>query len=169
MPTPIKRQFDVPIGGIIDFSGSFGGTNNRFPIDGETGEINTCWCLCDGITTNGRTVPDLRGKFVRGADNNYPSGSIGGSDKHTHTMSGSVGSTTLTTSSMPSHTHGVDTGVVNGSGCTRAEPYEGVGATCSVKSTGDSGSHTHSLTDAKVSSGSSLPAFYSLAKIMRIS
>ncbi|MBI4325985.1 MAG: tail fiber protein [Chloroflexi bacterium] len=75
----------IPLGGIIMWSGS-------------TSSLPTGWSLCDGGTYNGRTTPDLRGKFVLG----YQSGSynIGGT--------GGASSKSLSTSEMPSHSHSVD-------------------------------------------------------------
>ena len=45
----------IPVGGIIMWSGS-------------SGSIPDGWALCDGQTANGRTTPDLRGKFLVGYD-----------------------------------------------------------------------------------------------------
>ena len=75
----------TPVGGIIMWSGS--------PADIPDG-----WALCDGRTSNGRTTPNLSGKFVVGyssSDSDYnPVGKTGGEKKHT-----------LTVAEMPSHTH----------------------------------------------------------------
>ena len=75
----------TPVGGIIMWSGS--------PADVPDG-----WALCDGRTSNGRTTPNLSGKFVVGyssSDSDYnPVGKTGGEKKHT-----------LTVAEMPSHTH----------------------------------------------------------------
>ena len=75
----------TPVGGIIMWSGS--------PADVPDG-----WALCDGRTSNGRTTPNLSGKFVVGyssSDSDYnPVGKTGGEKKHT-----------LTVAEMPSHSH----------------------------------------------------------------
>ena len=75
----------TPIGGIIMWSGS----PSKIP-DG--------WALCDGQTANGRTTPNLKGRFIVGydpADSDYNSvGKTGGEKRHT-----------LTVAEMPSHTH----------------------------------------------------------------
>ena len=75
----------IPVGGIIMWSGS--------PADIPDG-----WALCDGRTSNGRTTPNLSGKFIVGyssSDSDYnPVGKTGGEKKHT-----------LTVAEMPSHTH----------------------------------------------------------------
>ena len=82
---------NVPVGGILAFSGTFGGEGNRFPIPlgGDAPDMH--WCLCDGTTTNGLPVPDLRGRMIRGASDSVPAGSTGGSEKHSHSLSGTVG------------------------------------------------------------------------------
>ena len=50
---------NVPVGGILPFSGTFGGEGNRFPIPLGEDAPDMHWCLCDGTTTNGLPVPDL--------------------------------------------------------------------------------------------------------------
>ena len=82
----------VPIGGIIPFSGTFGGEGNRFPIPLGEDEPLSNWCLCDGTTTNDLPVPDLRGRMILGVSTTYKAGSKGGSASHTHSLSGTVGS-----------------------------------------------------------------------------
>ncbi len=107
------RATDLPKGGIIMWSG---------PID----KIPTGWALCDG--QNG--TPDLRGRFILGAHTTaLPVGTKGGSSNattsssgsHAHSFSRSTSSSgshthlvnmwsnnhTLSSSQMPSHTHGV--------------------------------------------------------------
>ena len=75
----------TPVGGIIMWSGS--------PADVPDG-----WALCDGQTANGRTTPNLKGRFIVGydpGDSDYNSvGNRGGEKRHT-----------LTVAEMPSHTH----------------------------------------------------------------
>ena len=97
----------VPIGGILPFTGTFGGTGDRFPIPLGSSEPLLSFCLCDGTTTNGLPVPDLRGLFIRGASDSEPAGSTGGSETHSHSLSGTVGATTLTVDQLASHTHTV--------------------------------------------------------------
>lgn len=63
-------------GFIVAFSGSF---NNGYPIDKETGLVDTSWHICDG--TNG--TPDLRGKFILGSSDSHAVGSTGGEETHT--------------------------------------------------------------------------------------
>lgn len=75
----------IPVGGIIMWSGS-------------ASNVPDGWALCNGQTSNGKTTPDLKGRFIVGydpADSDYNSvGKTGGEKKHT-----------LTVAEMPSHTH----------------------------------------------------------------
>lgn len=158
----------VPIGGILPFSGTFGGTGNRFPIPLGSSEPLLSFCLCDGTTTNGLPVPDLRGLFIRGASDAHPAGSTGGSEKHSHSLSGTVGETTLSVAQLAKHTHGQAYSYGEGTeshswrnfmlenGGVRPAPY-----------TGGSQPHTHTL-DGTSGEANSLPPYYALSYIMRI-
>ena len=160
---------EVPIGGSIPFTGTFGGPGNRHPIPlGET-EYLPNWVMCDGQTTNGRPVPDLRGRFVMAASDDYPAGSTGGSKTHSHTVSGTVGTHTLTVAEMPSHNHtGITVNRVGSDGLVGSNynptrlPESGIGYT------GGSESHTHSLTNITTNSTSNLPLYYAMSLIMRV-
>lgn len=78
----------VPVGGIIMYSGL-------------VGDLPTNWNLCDG--TSG--TPDLRGRFVVGAEGTYSQGDTGGADSvtlgatqlpdHNHIVPGQVGTSSL--------------------------------------------------------------------------
>ena len=157
----------VPIGGIIAFSGTFGGTGNRYPIPLGSTTPDTNWCLCDGTTTNGKTVPDLRGRMILGASTSHAAGTKGGSETHTHSISGTVGETTLTINQIASHTHSVpnQTGLnTNGyhlDGWSWGNPVN-------TNSAGGSQPHTHSLSGEKSTSASSFPPYYALAFIIRV-
>ena len=82
-------------GTIVAFSGQFGGEGNRYPIPLTGTEPDTHWCLCDGITTNNLTVPDLRGKMILGSSTEHTVGETGGSETHTHSVSGTVSRRTV--------------------------------------------------------------------------
>ena len=157
---------NVPVGGILAFSGTFGGEGNRFPIPlgGDAPDMH--WCLCDGTTTNGLPVPDLRGRMIRGASDSVPAGSTGGSEKHSHSLSGTVGATTLTVEQLASHKHGGT--VILGSGADGGVP--GTSSTAyylrAMDNAGGSQPHTHTL-DGASEEESSLPPYYTLAYIMR--
>ena len=157
---------NVPVGGILAFSGTFGGEGNRFPIPlgGDAPDMH--WCLCDGTTTNGLPVPDLRGRMIRGASDSVPAGSTGGSEKHSHSLSGTVGGTTLSEAQLANHAHSYSKSATN-------RAYTGGGAspldrliTDQTGATGGSQPHTHTLSGAS-EEASSLPPYYTLAYIMR--
>ena len=157
---------NVPVGGILPFSGTFGGEGNRFPIPLGEDAPDMHWCLCDGTTTNGLPVPDLRGRMIRGASDSVPAGSTGGSEKHSHSLSGTVGATTLSVEQMPSHVH---SGVERSGGPDHHHSAEGAGYYTSYSNTdaaGGSKSHTHTLSGAS-GAADSLPPYYALAYIMR--
>lgn len=187
-------QADIPIGGIILWSGS-------------TSNIPIKWQLCDG--TNG--TPDLRGQFVIGAGGSYSVGNTGGESEHTltvdempshnHTFTGKSHNHTLslsdlTTSSAGAHSHNVsfrrnfggriylDTegegGGVGGVGWSDsggANYYitasaDNAGAhTHTISGSGSLGSATTSGTISSVGSGNShnnMPPYYALCYIMKI-
>ncbi len=77
IPNIISGSF-VPIGGIVMFSGN--------PLT-----LPANWKVCDGVYPG---TPDLTGKFVLGVSPTYPLGTTGGS-------------TTIGTSNLPAHNHGV--------------------------------------------------------------
>ena len=155
----------VPIGGILPFSGTFGGTGNRFPIPLGSSEPLLSFCLCDGTTTNGLPVPDLRGLCIRGASDAHPAGSTGGSETHLHGLSGTVGETTLSTNQMPSHTHRVPNQTGLNTNGTHIDGWSW-GNPLNTDSAGGSQPHTHTL-DGASGEASSLPPYYTLAYIMR--
>ena len=161
----------IPIGGIIAFSGTFGGTGSRYPIPLGSTTPDTHWCLCDGTTTNGKAVPDLRGRMILGASTSHAVGTKGGSETHTHSISGTVGATTLTTAQMPKHTHVLmsPTGDKNYNGGYNCNTWWGNtnDRSSTTTSAGSSSEHTHPLTGSKSTSASSFPPYYTLAYIMR--
>ena len=61
-------SYSGPIGFITMFYGSFGGTDNRYPIPTGSTEPDTRWVICDGVETNGIKVPDLRGRTTVQSD-----------------------------------------------------------------------------------------------------
>ena len=159
----------VPVGGIVAFSGTFSGRN---PVDMESKKAMTNWCLCDGTTTNGLAVPDLRDRMIMGAGTTYKSGAKGGAATHTHSISGTVGETTLTKEQMPTHNHkNADQSGGYGSNPSQRYLTKDIHANTFGPSfsdnTGGSQPHTHSLSGAKSGSASSLPPYYALAYIMR--
>lgn len=156
----------VPIGGILPFSGTFGGTGNRFPIPLGSSEPLLSFCLCDGTTTNGLPVPDLRGLFIRGASDSVPAGSTGGSETHLHGLSGTVGYTTLSVAQMPTHNHG-NCDILRVTNGNADYIYNGGQSHSTMDNTGGSSPHTHALSGAS-DAADSLPPYYAMAIIMRI-
>lgn len=157
---------NVPVGGILPFSGTFGGEGNRFPIPLGEDAPDMHWCLCDGTTTNGLPVPDLRGRMIRGASDSVPAGSTGGSEKHSHSLSGTVGETTLSEAQLANHAHSYSKGATS-------RAYTGGSAspldrliTDQTGATGGSQPHTHTLSGASGETNG-LPPYYALAYIMR--
>lgn len=159
---------NVPVGGIIAFSGTFGGSDNRYPIPLGSTTIDTNWCLCDGTTTNSLPVPDLRGRMIMGVSDTYEAGSIGGSVNHSHSLTGTVGETTLTEAQVAIHRHSMSMGDGNNFTNIRVQardnPERGTNYT---GYTGGSQPHTHTL-DRASGEASSLPPYYALSYIMRI-
>lgn len=156
-------------GSVIAFSGAFGGTGSRFPIPLGGDEPDLNWVLCDGTETNGLPVPDLRDRMIIGAGNAYATGSKGGRSTHEHSLSGTVGATTLDWNTLPSHNHAGTTyslqswdetsGINNGNNFANR-----------VETTGNSGGshpHTHSLA-ASTGAANNMPPYYALAFIMRL-
>ena len=155
----------VPIGTVIAFSGTFGGPDNRYPINAQTGEPDMHWVLCDGQETNGIQVPDLRGRFILGASTDYPLNSVGGSLEHSHEFSGTVGETSLTEAQLASHIHdylGYNEPV------DRSYPGSWGGAGHrNTAATGENEPHTHRL-DFECFKSEILPPYYAFAFCIRI-
>ena len=162
--TIFPPRLPVAIDGV-----TFGGSDGRRAImPGET-EAREDWILCDGGSDGkGGTVPDLRGRMILGASDEHTAGSTGGSETHSHSISGTVGSTTLTVRQLARHEH-TTTVASNISGSYHVQPgggaYYNTGAFSSTN-TGDSQPHTHNLTGAS-EGASSLPPYYALSFVMR--
>lgn len=143
----------VPSGGIIMWSGAIA-------------NIPEGWALCDGQNS----TPDLRDRFIIGAGDDRPSGSVGGSETHAHSVSGTVGATTLDWNMLTAHWHDDYFAEVNApNGAGGAVKNSNINATqnWSTQTAGNSWPHTHSLA-ASTGNGSSMPPYYALAFIMRL-
>lgn len=150
-------------GTIVAFAGTFGGEGNRHPIPLGGSEPDTGWVLCDGGSDGkGGTVPDLRGRMIMGVSDTYKAGSTGGSEKHSHSLSGTVGATTLTEAQMPSHTHTFGIGTYGSS----AEAKGNTSSKQRTDATGGSQAHTHTLEGAS-DEVPNIPPYYALSFIMR--
>ena len=158
--TIFPPRLPVAIDGV-----TFGGSDGRRAImPGET-EAREDWILCDGGSDGkGGTVPDLRGRMILGASDEHTAGSTGGSETHSHSISGTVGETTLTEAQMPSHSHRMGTYV----GAAGTNAYAATsGSLASTQSTGGSQPHTHALTGAS-GDASSLPPYYAGHYVIRV-
>ena len=155
-------------GTVVAFAGSFGGAGNRHPIPRGSSEPDTSWVLCDGGSDGkGGTVPNLLGRMILGASDTYKAGSTGGSEKHSHGLSGTVGATTLTVGQMPIHKHPLMsfTRVEYGNGGNSS--FGGNGDTLAY--CGDEGGsqpHAHAFFGAS-GEANGLPPYYALSFIMR--
>lgn len=153
---------DIPIGGIILWSGSIS-------------NIPKNYSLCNG--SNG--TPNLTDRFVIGAGDTYDVGSSGGEATHT-----------LTISEMPQHNHANDLTIESAgshnhslslyspgssSSYVRAADAETINPTRPVGTVGtsSSGTHTHTISGSIENSGNSqphnnMPPYYALCYIMRV-
>ena len=159
--TVFPPRLPVAIDGV-----TFGGSDGRRAImPGET-EAREDWILCDGGSDGkGGTVPDLRGRMILGASDEHEAGSTGGSKTHTHSISGTVGETTLTVEQLASHTHTFSKGTYGNIAEAKGSANSGKQTT---DSTGGSQSHTHSLSGVKSGAASSLPPYYAGHYVIRI-
>ena len=157
--TIFPPRLPVAIDGV-----TFGGSDGRRAImPGET-EAREDWILCDGGSDGkGGTVPDLRGRMILGASDEHTAGSTGGSETHSHSISGTVGATTLSVKQMPSHSHSTTSGTTNAAGGSQRSEVAGQRQTGAA---GGSQPHTHTL-DGASGEASSLPPYYALSYIMR--
>ena len=153
-------------GKVAFFSGEFGGSDGRRPIDAKTKTPNEDYVLCDGIETNGIIIPNLRGLMIICTSDDHPIGETGGSNTATFTMKGTVGDCTLTIQQMPRHTHTYTCYAgKEGSGHNYEQWY--ADSTQNTGATGNSQPHTHPI-EGTVSVERSLPPYYALAPVMYI-
>ena len=130
----------VPIWGATP-----GGSDGRRAVMPGEEQAREEWFLCDG-GSDGKdgTVPDLRGRYVRGASEAEPEGTEGGSEDVAVDLSGSTGATTLSTTQMPSHTHPFSAVIsTKGRYMESGNLYDSGSSRTSA--TGGNGSHTHPL------------------------
>lgn len=132
----------VPVWG----AGLGGSDGRRAVMPGESSARDE-WILCDGGSDGkGGSVPDIRGRYVRGASAAEAEGTAGGSEDIAVTLSGSTGATTLDTSQIPAHTHAGTLLLSSATGDHEFQLGSYVGyKISSVGTTGGNGSHTHPL------------------------
>lgn len=155
-------------GKVTFFSGEFGGSDGRRPIDAKTKTPNEDYVLCDGIETNGIPIPDLRGLMIVCTSDDHPMGKTGGSDTATFTMEGTVGDTTLTEAQLASHKHQANLLVpVSGQGLQGTTSAQTGNASTYTEPAGGGQAHTHPI-EGTVFVKRSLPPYYALAAVMYI-
>lgn len=144
----------IPLGSIIMYSGTKDGLT-----DG--------WEICDSArTVNGIKVPDLRGRFIMGADSTDPVGKAGGVTVETN-MGQYVGAAPhkLTIAELPSHSHPIPDYVWagGGHGGTTGGPLDAYKGR-STSAVGGNGAHQHD--GRHIKNFDKRPAYYSLAYII---
>ena len=111
---------------------------------GASGAIPSGWVICDG----NNSTPNLTDKFIKST---ATAGGTGGS--------ATSGATTLSTSQMPAHSHGIP---YDGSGASNwrfdSRSYGAVDTGISTTGVGGSGSHTHTQAE---------PVYFALIFIMK--
>ena len=130
----------VPIWGATP-----GGSDGRRAVMPGEEQAREEWILCDG-GSDGKdgTVPDLRGRYVRGASEAEPEGTEGGSEDVAVDLSGSTGATTLSTTQIPSHRHPFSAVIsTKGRYMESGNLYDS--GSSNTSATGGNGSHTHPL------------------------
>ena len=170
--TAVSGFGTVPLGGIIIWSGA----ENAVPPG---------WALCNGQASNGKTTPNLQGRFVIGPSFGRGVGSTGGAETitlsvgqlpaHNHVVSGS---TTLT--GAHTHTAKAPSGANQEQGYPASENHQSFRTSDRPRSyavnsdaLSTEGNHSHSFNVTSASTGSGqaidkLPPFYALAYIMRV-
>ena len=148
---------------------TFGGSDGRRAImPGET-EAREDWILCDGGSDGkGGTVPDLRGRMILGASDEHTAGSTGGSETHSHSISGTVGATTLSVEQLASHGHpySAPKPVQNAQSASARTECKSQSSTTGL--VGGSQSHTHSLSGVSSKAADSLPPYYAGHYVIRV-
>ena len=145
VPRPDYWDMFPPFVPVPIWGAGLGGSDGRRAIMPGEEQAREEWFLCDG-GSDGKdgTVPDLRGRYIRGASEAEPEGTEGGSEDVAVDLSGSTGATTLSTTQMPSHTHPF-TAVISTKGRYMESGNLYDSGSSSTSATGGNGSHTHPL------------------------
>ena len=145
VPRPDYWDMFPPFVPVPIWGAGLGGSDGRRAIMPGEEQAREEWFLCDG-GSDGKdgTVPDLQGRYVRGASEAEPEGTEGGSEDVAVDLSGSTGATTLSTTQMPSHTHPFSAVIsTKGRYMESGNLYDS--GSSSTSATGGNGSHTHPL------------------------
>jgi hypothetical protein len=129
LASDINNLTFFPVGTILQFSGS---EYTRL-TSARTADNKVIWTLCNGTSVNGVAVPNLVGKFLRGAAS---SGTTGGTDSQ---------DVTLGINNLPSHSHGV-TGLT-------LPAFSLSGLSLTDLACAEGGSHGHTLSGGTASAG----------------
>ena len=145
VPRPDYWDMFPPFVPIPIWGATPGGSDGRRAIMPGEVQAREEWFLCDdGSDGKDGTVPDLRGRYVRGASEAEPEGTEGGSEDVAVDLSGSTGATTLSTTQIPSHTHPFSAVIsTKGRYMESGNLYDS--GSSSTSATGGNGSHTHPL------------------------
>lgn len=156
-----SRPLRLIPGSIVIFSGIFDGEG--YPIDSGTGKARKDWHKCDG-TFN---TPDLQDRFIVGSGQQFPYASSGGAKEHTFDVE--VLGHQLTIEEMPKHSHNYTWEWTMQGTQTAAEPWDGKKTNDKWKTSEVGGDKPHKH-DVKVTvPETTLPPYYTLAYIMKIS
>ena len=160
----------IPVGIPVPVEGvKFGGSDGRRAIMPGESKARENWIICDGGSDGkGGKVPNLKGRFLYGADDSHAAGSTGGSATHTHSVSGTVGATTLSVEQLASHNHRQTSGNYSGDNGAPAAGWGTKQQTSYTGSTGGSKPHTHSLSDVSSEAADSLPPYYAGHYVIRV-
>ncbi|WP_300644905.1 hypothetical protein [uncultured Desulfovibrio sp.] len=145
VPRPDYWDMFPPFVPVPIWGAGLGGSDGRRAIMPGEEQAREEWFLCDG-GSDGKdgTVPDLQGRYVRGASEAEPEGTEGGSEDVAVDLSGSTGATTLSTTQMPSHTHPFSAVIsTKGRYMENGNLYDS--GSSNTSATGGNGSHTHPL------------------------
>ena len=149
---------------------TFGGSDGRRAIMPGESDPRENWVKCDGGSDGqGGSVPNLQGRFIRGASEDHKAGSTGGSETHAHSLTGTVGATTLSEAQLAAHTHSTTAALCGWTGPFRYGANSQDVNNTAITSTpaGASQSHTHPLSGTS-GQASTLPPYHALAFITRI-
>lgn len=149
VPRPDYWDMFPPFVPVPIWGAGLGGSDGRRAIMPGEEQAREEWFLCDG-GSDGKSgnVPDMRGRYVRGASEAEPEGTSGGSEDIAVTLSGKTGATTLSTAQSPSHTHGIASFSFVAQGSSSADEYAlwaSGNKTYNTKAAGGNSSHTHPL------------------------
>lgn len=168
VPRPDYWDMFPPFVPVPIWGAGLGGSDGRRAIMPGESDPRENWVKCDGGSDGqGDSVPDLRGRMILCASDEHEAGSTGGSATHTHSLSGTVGETTLSVTQMPRHTHPAAASyLIYSAGSVPIASGNYRHASSDAPAAGGSESHTHTISGAS-GEANGRPPYYTLAYIMR--